>query len=70
MNVELVKIRRFAMQAIEFRFIISLDSLLIGIVISSCHPYSGLVITIVIIMFYCCFYSSAVSGSFYRCYMI
>lgn len=35
MNVELVKIRRFAMQAIEFRFINLLDSLLIGIVVSS-----------------------------------
>jgi len=35
MNVELVKIRRFAMQAIEFRFIDSLDSLLIEIVVSS-----------------------------------
>ena len=35
MNVELVKIRRFAMQAIEFRFVNSLDCLLIGIVVSS-----------------------------------
>ena len=35
MNVELVKIRRFAMQANEFRFINSLDSLLNGIVVSS-----------------------------------
>ena len=35
MNVELVKIRRFAMQAIEFRFINLLNSLLIGIALSS-----------------------------------
>jgi len=34
MNVGLVKIRRFAMQAIEFRFINLLNNLLIGIVIS------------------------------------
>jgi len=35
MNVELVKIRRFAMQAIEFRFINLSNSLLIGVVLSS-----------------------------------
>ena len=35
MNVGLVKIRRFAMQAIEFRFINLLNSLLIGTVLSS-----------------------------------
>ena len=35
MNVGLVKIRRFAMQAIESRFINLLNSLLIGTVLSS-----------------------------------